>query len=47
MLAKESHVTTESAATAVRATVYGYPRQGPNLELKKAVEGCWNGRVGA
>ncbi|WP_328619273.1 5-methyltetrahydropteroyltriglutamate--homocysteine S-methyltransferase [Streptomyces sp. NBC_00354] len=40
-------MTTESAATAVRATVYGYPRQGPNRELKKAVEGYWNGRVGA
>ncbi|MFI8519440.1 5-methyltetrahydropteroyltriglutamate--homocysteine S-methyltransferase [Streptomyces sp. NPDC085481] len=28
-------------------TVYGYPRQGPNRELKKAVEGYWNGRVTA
>ncbi|WP_338486100.1 5-methyltetrahydropteroyltriglutamate--homocysteine S-methyltransferase [Streptomyces sp. SCSIO 75703] len=40
-------MTTESAAAAARATVYGYPRQGPNRELKKAVEGYWKGRVGA
>ncbi|MFF5919866.1 5-methyltetrahydropteroyltriglutamate--homocysteine S-methyltransferase [Streptomyces flavochromogenes] len=32
---------------AVRATVYGYPRQGENRELKKAVEGYWKGRVDA
>ncbi|ORT57463.1 5-methyltetrahydropteroyltriglutamate--homocysteine S-methyltransferase [Streptomyces sp. CB03238] len=37
-LAKESAVT---------ATVYGYPRQGPNRELKKAVEGYWKGRIPA
>ncbi|MFJ5137614.1 5-methyltetrahydropteroyltriglutamate--homocysteine S-methyltransferase [Streptomyces sp. NPDC088707] len=30
-----------------RATVYGYPRQGENRELKKAVEGYWKGRVDA
>ncbi|MGW6707050.1 5-methyltetrahydropteroyltriglutamate--homocysteine S-methyltransferase [Streptomyces sp. NPDC054956] len=29
------------------ATVYGYPRQGRDRELKKAVEGYWKGRVGA
>ncbi|OKK04724.1 5-methyltetrahydropteroyltriglutamate--homocysteine methyltransferase [Streptomyces sp. CB03234] len=29
------------------ATVYGYPRQGPNRELKKAVEGYWKGRIPA
>ncbi|MFF3756112.1 5-methyltetrahydropteroyltriglutamate--homocysteine S-methyltransferase [Streptomyces sp. NPDC002185] len=29
---------------AARATVYGYPRQGRNRELKKAVEGYWKGR---
>ncbi|MFB7372452.1 5-methyltetrahydropteroyltriglutamate--homocysteine S-methyltransferase [Streptomyces sp. NPDC056222] len=40
-------MTTESAAAAARATVYGYPRQGRNRELKKAVEGYWKGRVGA
>lgn len=40
-------MTTESAAAATRATVYGYPRQGPNRELKKAVEGYWKGRVTA
>lgn len=40
-------MTTESAAAAVQATVYGYPRQGHNRELKKAVEGYWKGRVTA
>ncbi|QKV96653.1 5-methyltetrahydropteroyltriglutamate--homocysteine S-methyltransferase [Streptomyces sp. NA02950] len=40
-------MTTESAATAATATVYGYPRQGANRELKKAVEGYWKGRVTA
>jgi 5-methyltetrahydropteroyltriglutamate--homocysteine methyltransferase len=39
--------TTQSAAAAARATVYGYPRQGPERELKKAVEGYWKGRVTA
>ena len=29
------------------ATVHGYPRQGPNRELKKAVEGYWSGKVSA
>ncbi|GHE38256.1 5-methyltetrahydropteroyltriglutamate--homocysteine methyltransferase [Streptosporangium violaceochromogenes] len=36
-----------SAAPASLATVYGYPRQGPDRELKKAVEGHWAGRVTA
>ncbi|NJP43512.1 5-methyltetrahydropteroyltriglutamate--homocysteine S-methyltransferase [Actinacidiphila epipremni] len=40
-------MTTKPAAAAARATVYGYPRQGPNRELKKAIEGYWKGRVGA
>ncbi|GHG94089.1 5-methyltetrahydropteroyltriglutamate--homocysteine S-methyltransferase [Streptomyces rubradiris] len=40
-------MTAESAAAAVQATVYGYPRQGPNRELKKAIEGYWQGRVTA
>ncbi|KNB52222.1 5-methyltetrahydropteroyltriglutamate--homocysteine S-methyltransferase [Streptomyces caatingaensis] len=40
-------MTTKPAAAAARATVYGYPRQGPDRELKKAVEGYWKGRVGA
>ncbi|MEU5435123.1 5-methyltetrahydropteroyltriglutamate--homocysteine S-methyltransferase [Streptomyces sp. NPDC020719] len=40
-------MTTESAAAAARATVYGYPRQGHHRELKKAVEGYWKGRVSA
>ncbi|MEU2981789.1 5-methyltetrahydropteroyltriglutamate--homocysteine S-methyltransferase [Streptomyces hirsutus] len=40
-------MTTKSAAAAARATVYGYPRQGQNRELKKAVEGYWKGRVTA
>ncbi|MGW3950173.1 5-methyltetrahydropteroyltriglutamate--homocysteine S-methyltransferase [Streptomyces sp. NPDC004752] len=40
-------MTAKSAAAAVRATVHGYPRQGPNRELKKAIEGYWKGRVSA
>ncbi|MEV8420401.1 5-methyltetrahydropteroyltriglutamate--homocysteine S-methyltransferase [Streptomyces niveus] len=40
-------MTEQSAAAAARATVYGYPRQGRNRELKKAVEGYWKGRVDA
>ncbi|MEV5511001.1 5-methyltetrahydropteroyltriglutamate--homocysteine S-methyltransferase [Streptomyces orinoci] len=40
-------MTSKSAAAAARATVYGYPRQGPNRELKKAIEGYWKGRVTA
>ncbi|MFC8854386.1 5-methyltetrahydropteroyltriglutamate--homocysteine S-methyltransferase [Streptomyces sp. NPDC057144] len=38
-------MTAKSAAAAARATVYGYPRQGPNRELKKAIEGYWKGRL--
>ncbi|MFE2271767.1 5-methyltetrahydropteroyltriglutamate--homocysteine S-methyltransferase [Streptomyces lavendulae] len=40
-------MTTESAAAAAGATVFGYPRQGGSRELKKAVEGYWKGRVTA
>ena len=40
-------MTAKSAAAAARATVYGYPRQGPNRELKKSIEGYWKGRVTA
>ncbi len=40
-------MTAKSAAAAARATVYGYPRQGPRRELKKAIEGYWKGRVTA
>ncbi|MFG2531074.1 5-methyltetrahydropteroyltriglutamate--homocysteine S-methyltransferase [Streptomyces sp. NPDC048516] len=40
-------MTSASAAAAARATLHGYPRQGPNRELKKAVEGYWKGRAGA
>ncbi|MFE9388296.1 5-methyltetrahydropteroyltriglutamate--homocysteine S-methyltransferase [Streptomyces sp. NPDC006784] len=40
-------MTAKSAAAAAGATVHGYPRQGPNRELKKAVEGYWKGRVTA
>ncbi|MFJ6938676.1 5-methyltetrahydropteroyltriglutamate--homocysteine S-methyltransferase [Streptomyces sp. NPDC101132] len=40
-------MTTKSAAAAAGATVHGYPRQGPNRELKKAIEGYWKGRVTA
>ncbi|MFF7801236.1 5-methyltetrahydropteroyltriglutamate--homocysteine S-methyltransferase [Streptomyces olivaceus] len=38
-------MTSKSAAAG--ATVYGYPRQGPNRELKRAIEGYWKGRVDA
>ncbi|MZD08862.1 5-methyltetrahydropteroyltriglutamate--homocysteine S-methyltransferase [Streptomyces sp. SID5785] len=40
-------MTTKTASAAARATVYGYPRQGRNRELKKAIEGYWKGRVTA
>ncbi|WP_327693500.1 5-methyltetrahydropteroyltriglutamate--homocysteine S-methyltransferase [Streptomyces sp. NBC_00459] len=40
-------MTATSAAAAARATVYGYPRQGPNRELKKAIEAYWKGRTDA
>ncbi|GHJ41503.1 5-methyltetrahydropteroyltriglutamate--homocysteine S-methyltransferase [Streptomyces sp. TS71-3] len=40
-------MTSKPAAAAARATVYGYPRQGQNRELKKAIEGYWKGRVSA
>ncbi|MFG3355945.1 5-methyltetrahydropteroyltriglutamate--homocysteine S-methyltransferase [Streptomyces sp. NPDC048001] len=40
-------MTAKSAAAAARPTVYGYPRQGRNRELKKAIEGYWKGRVTA
>lgn len=31
----------------VQSSVLGFPRIGPNRELKKATEGYWNGKVGA
>ncbi|MEU6955550.1 5-methyltetrahydropteroyltriglutamate--homocysteine S-methyltransferase [Streptomyces sp. NPDC045714] len=40
-------MTAKPAAAAARATVYGYPRQGRNRELKRAIEGYWKGRVDA
>ncbi|MEV5973058.1 5-methyltetrahydropteroyltriglutamate--homocysteine S-methyltransferase [Streptomyces sp. NPDC051921] len=40
-------MSTKSTTAAAQATVYGYPRQGPGRELKKAVEGYWKGRVDA
>ncbi|RKT12198.1 methionine synthase (B12-independent) [Streptomyces sp. 1114.5] len=40
-------MTTKSAAAATLATAYGYPRQGRNRELKKAIEGYWKGTVTA
>ncbi|MGW2398004.1 5-methyltetrahydropteroyltriglutamate--homocysteine S-methyltransferase [Kitasatospora sp. NPDC001664] len=36
-----------TSTTASQATVHGYPRQGPNRELKKAIEGYWKGTVTA
>ncbi|MGW2275700.1 5-methyltetrahydropteroyltriglutamate--homocysteine S-methyltransferase [Streptomyces yangpuensis] len=38
---------TPAAVRTGAATVYGYPRQGQDRELKKAVEGYWKGRAGA
>ncbi|WP_329131818.1 5-methyltetrahydropteroyltriglutamate--homocysteine S-methyltransferase [Streptomyces sp. NBC_01476] len=38
---------TDQTVTTPRATVYGYPRQGGDRELKKAIEGYWKGRVTA
>lgn len=35
------------ALTHIGATLHGYPRQGPDRELKRALEGYWAGRVGA
>ncbi|WP_432742481.1 5-methyltetrahydropteroyltriglutamate--homocysteine S-methyltransferase [Streptomyces sp. JH002] len=40
-------MTAQSAAAAARATVYGVPRQGPDRELKRAIEGYWKGRTDA
>ncbi|MYW63008.1 5-methyltetrahydropteroyltriglutamate--homocysteine S-methyltransferase [Streptomyces sp. SID8379] len=40
-------MTTRTASEAGRATVFGYPRQGRQRELKKAIEGYWKGRVTA
>ncbi|MEU0039386.1 5-methyltetrahydropteroyltriglutamate--homocysteine S-methyltransferase [Streptomyces sp. NPDC006333] len=40
-------MTAKPAAAAARSTVYGYPRQGPDRELKKAIEGYWKGRTTA
>ncbi|MFJ6438327.1 5-methyltetrahydropteroyltriglutamate--homocysteine S-methyltransferase [Streptomyces sp. NPDC091416] len=40
-------MTAQPASAAARATVFGYPRQGPNRELKKATEGYWKGRITA
>lgn len=39
--------TTPAAGRPTVATVYGYPRQGQNRELKKSVEGYWKGRTTA
>jgi 5-methyltetrahydropteroyltriglutamate--homocysteine methyltransferase len=38
---------TDASRAGLRATVYGYPRQGGGRELKRAVEGYWRGRVTA
>ncbi|MFD4741163.1 5-methyltetrahydropteroyltriglutamate--homocysteine S-methyltransferase [Streptomyces virginiae] len=39
--------TTPATGRPTVATVYGYPRQGQNRELKKSVEGYWKGRITA
>ncbi|WP_235487618.1 hypothetical protein, partial [Frankia sp. AvcI1] len=36
-----------STTQTSRATVYGYPRQGDDRELKKATEAYWAGTVSA
>ncbi|MEU8632752.1 5-methyltetrahydropteroyltriglutamate--homocysteine S-methyltransferase [Amycolatopsis sp. NPDC048633] len=36
-----------STTPTSRATVYGYPRQGADRELKKAIEAYWKGRIDA
>ncbi|SOD65730.1 methionine synthase (B12-independent) [Streptomyces zhaozhouensis] len=40
-------MTAKPAAAAVRATVHGFPRQGPDRQLKKAIERYWKGRLDA
>ncbi|RUM49889.1 MAG: hypothetical protein DSY47_02780, partial [Hydrogenothermus sp.] len=30
---------------AIKTTVFGYPKIGPNRELKKAVESYWKGEI--
>ncbi|MFC4034319.1 5-methyltetrahydropteroyltriglutamate--homocysteine S-methyltransferase [Streptomyces polygonati] len=45
--APSSASSSASSAPPLPATVYGYPRQGADRELKKAVEGYWKGRVTA
>ncbi|MGP3986112.1 5-methyltetrahydropteroyltriglutamate--homocysteine S-methyltransferase [Streptomyces sp. 3N207] len=47
MTATAANPATTPPPAPVRATVHGYPRQGPNRELKKAIEGYWKGRVTA
>ncbi|MET9859417.1 5-methyltetrahydropteroyltriglutamate--homocysteine S-methyltransferase [Streptomyces smyrnaeus] len=47
MTATAANPGAPAPTAPVRATVHGYPRQGPNRELKKAVEGYWEGRVTA
>lgn len=42
-----TRTTPAAAGRPTVATVYGYPRQGQNRELKKSVEGYWKGRVTA
>ena len=46
-MAASQSTTPAPVQQTARATVYGYPRQGPNRELKKAVEGYWKGQVTA
>ncbi len=39
-------MTANPTPTPLGSTVLGYPRIGPNRELKKALEGYWAGRTG-
>jgi 5-methyltetrahydropteroyltriglutamate--homocysteine methyltransferase len=47
MTSTSATTTNPVRTSAARATVHGYPRQGPNRELKKIVEGYWKGQVSA
>ena len=38
---------SENTVTFPNATIEGYPRIGPNRELKKALESFWKGRIDA
>ncbi|MFG1810826.1 5-methyltetrahydropteroyltriglutamate--homocysteine S-methyltransferase [Streptomyces sp. NPDC049040] len=47
MTPKTAPPAPHAPAREAGATVHGWPRQGPDRELKRAVEGYWKGRVTA